>query len=95
MVKHVKSLFARATHASPIPEASTTIRTERIAAPAIDGTDPTGCGDVFGATCCARLLAGDDLTTALAAANSAAARNVNFRGAGGLARYLRGDLVLH
>ena len=42
----------------------------------------------------ARLLAGDDLTTALAVANRAASRNVNFRGAGGLARYLRGDLVL-
>ena len=74
---------------------TSTIRTERIAAPAIDGSDPTGCGDVFGATCCARLLAGDDLTTALVAANHAASRNVNFRGAGGLARYLRGDLVLH
>ncbi len=78
------------TPASP----GATIRTERIAAPATDGTDPTGCGDVFGATCCARLLAGDELTTALVAANAAASRNVNFRGAGGLSRYLRGDLVL-
>jgi hypothetical protein len=76
------------------PLGTATIRTELIAAPATDGTDPTGCGDVFGATCCARLLAGDDLTTALRAATSAASRNVNFRGAGGLARYLRGDLVL-
>lgn len=81
-------------HGTPPASPNATIRTERIAAPAIDGTDPTGCGDVFGATCCARLLAGDDLTTALAAANRAASRNVNFRGAGGLARYLRGDLVL-
>lgn len=82
--------LAAASDASP----NATVRTERIAAPTNDGTDPTGCGDVFGATCCARLLAGDDLTTALAAANAAASRNVTFRGARGLARYLRGDLVL-
>lgn len=87
-----------ATHPSPRPDtaptAFSTIRTELLPAPATDGNDPTGCGDVFGATCCARLLAGDSLTAALRVANTAAARNVNFRGAGSLARYLRGDLVL-
>jgi hypothetical protein len=81
------------THAVPLSTAAT-IRTERVAAPATEGSDPTGCGDVFGATCCARLLAGDTLLTALGAANTAASRNANFRGAGGLARYLRGDMVL-
>jgi len=61
--------------------------------PITDATDPTGCGDVFGATCFARLLAGDDVSTALDAANVAAARNAAFRGATGLSRHLRGELV--
>ena len=56
--------------------------------------DPTGCGDVFGATCMARLLAGDSVETALGAANAAAARNATFRGATHLAGHLRGELVL-
>ena len=70
-----------------------TIRTGRIAPPTVDATDPTGCGDVFGATCFARLLAGDDLVAALDAANRAAARNATFHGATGLSRHLRGELV--
>lgn len=73
--------------------ATGTVRTARIPAPAVDATDPTGCGDVFGATCFARLLAGDDVPTALHAANAAAARNAVFRGASGLPRHLRGELV--
>jgi sugar/nucleoside kinase (ribokinase family) len=60
----------------------------------VDAIDPTGCGDVFGATCFARLLAGDSVRTALTAANVAAARNATFRGASGLPRHLRGELVL-
>ena len=70
------------------------VRTGRLAPPTVDATDPTGCGDVFGATCFARLLAGDSVEDALAAANRAAARNATFRGAGGLPRHLRGELVL-
>jgi hypothetical protein len=70
------------------------IRTARVAPPAIDPIDPTGCGDVFGATCFARLLAGDTTLAAIEAANRAAARNATFRGASSLARMLRGDLVL-
>jgi hypothetical protein len=54
--------------------------------------DPTGCGDVWGATCCARLLAGDELTTAIRAANRAAARNVAHRGATGLHHHLQGRI---
>lgn len=69
------------------------LQTRRLAAPAVDAIDVTGCGDVFGATCFARLLAGDDVATALGAANAAAARNATFRGAGGLSRHLRGELV--
>ncbi len=54
--------------------------------------DPTGCGDVFGATLMAGLLDGRPLEPALAAANRAAARNVGYRGATGLQHHLRGAL---
>jgi len=60
---------------------------------AFDAGDPTGCGDVWGATYFSRLLAGDDITHAMRAAHGAAARNVMFRGATGLARHLRGELI--
>jgi hypothetical protein len=69
------------------------LRTERIDAIPVTDADPTGCGDVFGATCFARLLAGDSLPDALAGANRAGARNAAFRGATGLAHHLRGELV--
>jgi sugar/nucleoside kinase (ribokinase family) len=69
------------------------IRTERIPPPYVltDG-DPTGCGDVWGATYFSRLLAGDTLTAAMRGANEAAARNVEHRGATGLSGHLRGQL---
>jgi sugar/nucleoside kinase (ribokinase family) len=54
--------------------------------------DPTGCGDVWGATYFSRLLAGDSLLDAMHAAHRAAARNVEHRGATGLSRHLRGEL---
>jgi sugar/nucleoside kinase (ribokinase family) len=54
--------------------------------------DPTGCGDVWGATYFSRLLAGDIMSAALRAACDAAARNVEHRGATGLAHHLRGEL---
>lgn len=60
--------------------------------PAADEGDPTGCGDVWGATHFSRLLAGDRLEDAIAAAHRAAARNVAHRGATGLASYLRGEI---
>jgi sugar/nucleoside kinase (ribokinase family) len=56
--------------------------------------DPTGCGDVWGATYFSRLLAGDRLDAAIDRALDAAARNVDHRGASGLADYLRGELSL-
>jgi hypothetical protein len=59
----------------------------------LDG-DPTGCGDVWGATCFSRLLAGDSLEEAMRAAHRAAERNVAHRGATGLSRHLRGELSL-
>ena len=56
--------------------------------------DPTGCGDVWGATLFSRLLAGDKLLDAMEAAHRAAARNVAHRGATGLANHLRGELTV-
>lgn len=55
----------------------------------VDRPDPTGCGDVWGATCFASLLAGGGLEEAMNEANRAAARNAGFRGASGLAQHLR------
>jgi sugar/nucleoside kinase (ribokinase family) len=54
--------------------------------------DPTGCGDVWGATAFARLLAGDGLERAMTEANRMAGRNVEHRGARGLFRHLAGRL---
>jgi sugar/nucleoside kinase (ribokinase family) len=59
--------------------------------PALVG-DPTGCGDVWGATFFARLLSGDALDAAMEEANKRAARNVEHRGARGLFRHLVGRL---
>lgn len=69
------------------------VRTALIPAPAVDAIDPTGSGDVFGATAMSRLLAGDDVETALRAAAAMGARNATVRGAETLARVLRGSLV--
>jgi sugar/nucleoside kinase (ribokinase family) len=72
-----------------------TVRTALVPAMATrdgDTGDPTGCGDVWGATNFARLLAGDNFLDAITAAHRAAARNVDHRGATGLANYLRGGL---
>ena len=71
------------------PITTALIPAEIVASP----TDPTGCGDVFGAAVFARLLAGDPLPEAIAAGNRAGARNVSYRGASGLAGHLRGELV--
>jgi sugar/nucleoside kinase (ribokinase family) len=60
----------------------------------LDGGDPTGCGDVWGATYFSRLLAGDNLDAAILAAHRAAARNAEHRGATGLADHLRGTISL-
>jgi sugar/nucleoside kinase (ribokinase family) len=54
--------------------------------------DPTGCGDVWGATTFARLLAGDSLEAAMSEANRLAGRNVDHRGARGLHLHLSGRL---
>lgn len=69
-------------------------RTALIPVPPADTLDPTGCGDVFGAAACARLLAGDRVEDALRLAAALASRNAAFRGAGGLSRHLRGELLV-
>jgi hypothetical protein len=70
------------------------VRTALVPANAVEGIDPTGCGDVWGATYFSRLLAGDNLDAAIQAAHRAAARNVDHRGATGLANHLRGKISL-
>jgi hypothetical protein len=69
------------------------IRSALVPAPYVEPLDPTGCGDVFGAACFSRLLAGDGVQTSLEEATRMASRNVGFRGATGLSRHLRGELV--
>ena len=71
-----------------------TVRTALLPASAADVKegDPTGCGDVFGATYFARLLCGDMFADALQLALRAAARNLAHRGATHLAFHLRGEL---
>jgi hypothetical protein len=83
----------RHVSASPAASATSTVRTELIPAPAIDALDPTGCGDVFGAGLFSRLLAGDRPEVATREATRLAARNALLRGAGDLARLLRGELA--
>jgi hypothetical protein len=79
---------------APLGAVTGPVRTELIPQPGNVGDgDPTGCGDVWGATNFSRLLAGDKLVDALRAAHRAAARNVEHRGATGLARHLRGELI--
>lgn len=55
--------------------------------------DPTGCGDVWGATLFARLLGGEELEDAMEHANGMALRNLMHVGAGGLHLHLRGRLA--
>jgi hypothetical protein len=70
-----------------------TARSALIKAPDVEALDPTGCGDVFGAAAMARLLTGDPVEAALQHAVLLGARNACFRGASGLARHLRGELL--
>jgi hypothetical protein len=70
------------------------IRTARV--PAFDvheANDPTGCGDVFGGTLIARLIAGVDVHEAVRQANASAGRNARFRGATNLHHHLRGEII--
>jgi hypothetical protein len=86
--------FARLADRSRASAGRGPVQTALAPAPFAETLDPTGCGDVFGATLAARLVAGDTTADALRAANTAASRNAAFRGASGLAAHLRGELVL-
>jgi len=79
--------------ASPLGAVTGPVRTALVPAARMLSGDPTGCGDVWGATYFSRLLTGDNLATAMQAAHLAAARNVEHRGATGLSRHLRGELI--
>jgi hypothetical protein len=82
------------SHALPPSRPPATVRSALIPAPNVAALDPTCCGDVFGAAACARLLAGDTVETALGHAAAMAARNAGLRGAAGLSRHLRGELLV-
>jgi sugar/nucleoside kinase (ribokinase family) len=73
--------------------AATSQRVPPTAGAGIGAGDPTGCGDVWGATCFAALLAGESLEEAIRRANHAAARNVAHHGATGLYTHLVGKLA--
>ena len=81
----------RTARAASLGAIRTQLVPSRVAQVAGDG-DPTGCGDVWGATYFSRLAAGDSFPDAMRAALEAAARNVEHRGASGLAHYLRREL---
>ncbi len=70
------------------------LRTGRVDVQAVEGGDPTGCGDVWGMTVFRALLAGRDVEAAMRLANATASRNVAHRGASGLNRFLRGEIEL-
>jgi hypothetical protein len=88
---HASSSNVRAHLAARGGAITTQLVPARVAQVGSDG-DPTGCGDVWGATYFSKLVAGDIMSDALHAALEAAARNVEHRGATGLAHYLRGEL---
>jgi sugar/nucleoside kinase (ribokinase family) len=85
--------WQRAPVLLPGTAAPQTVRTERVP-PELrprEG-DPTGCGDVWGASFFCQLLAGRGLEEAMRCANRAAARNVEHRGASGLHHHLQGRI---
>ena len=76
------------------PPTSGPIRTSRIPVErALEGGDPTGCGDVFGGTLVGQLLWGVDIEAAVRKANALARRNLTLRGATNLHYHLRGEIV--
>jgi sugar/nucleoside kinase (ribokinase family) len=75
----------------PLPPGA--VRTQLVAAELHPRAgDPTGCGDVWGASCFCNLLAKGGLDNAMRSANRAAARNVEHRGASGLHHHLQGRI---
>jgi sugar/nucleoside kinase (ribokinase family) len=68
------------------------VRTGRLEVQAVEGGDPTGCGDVWGITAFSALIAGEDVEEAMHLANAAARSNVLHVGATGLNRFLKGEI---
>lgn len=86
--------FARGQGPRPW-ERPTGVATARGRAPLAEGGydgDPTGCGDVWGATCFLELVQGAPVPEAARAANRAAALNVTHQGAEGLYQHLEEHL---
>jgi hypothetical protein len=80
--------------AFPRPTAAGPLRTARLPAQlAADVRDPTGCGDVFGATLMAQLLRQAPIEEGIRSAHRAAARNVEHLGATHLRAHLRGEIL--
>ncbi|HWZ27982.1 MAG TPA: PfkB family carbohydrate kinase [Gemmatimonadales bacterium] len=75
------------------PVRTARVSSEETGAASFDAGDPTGCGDVFGATAAAALVQGAPVEDALRLAARRAARNVAFRGASGLRDHLLGKLA--
>jgi sugar/nucleoside kinase (ribokinase family) len=73
--------------------AASPIRTAKIESERQPDGDPTGCGDVFGATLIAELLAGVELEVGIKNANRMAGRNLAGRGASQLHYHLRGEIA--
>jgi hypothetical protein len=74
--------------------AAPTLRTAKIPAVSLaEVRDPTGCGDVFGATVVSHLIRGDSVEDAVRAANVFASRNAQYHGATNLQYHLRGEIV--
>jgi len=71
-----------------------TLRTAKIPAVGLDDVrDPTGCGDVFGATVVSHLIQHAPVVEAIRTANQLAARNAQYHGATDLQYHLRGEIV--
>ncbi len=77
----------RGSLAAPGPVRSAKLEGDRVMG---SEGDPTGCGDVWGASCFAALLEGRSLEEAMTEANRMAAKNVSHRGARGLGLHLSG-----
>ena len=86
-----QSAFA---HADRRSTAAPTLRTAKIPAVSLEEVrDPTGCGDVFGATVVSHLIQGDGVEDAVRAGNAFASRNAQYHGATNLQYHLRGEIV--
>ena len=71
------------------------VSTARVPAQQVDKPlDPTGCGDVFGATVVSYLAQGVEVAEAISRGNTSAASNLSHRGATHLQRHLKGKLVV-